>query len=93
MYEEKDTIQEPILKVYLFGSRLYNIHHKDSDFDFIVVVDSQDEELMYDVKKERSDYHVYSGKAFIKKIKEHDIQALEAIFQSMIQTNICHTLN
>lgn len=80
MYEEKDTIKEPILKVYLLGSRLYNIHHKDSDFDFIVVVDSEDENLMYDVKKERSDYHIYSEKAFIKKIKEHDIQVLEAIF-------------
>lgn len=80
MYKEMDKIHEPILNVYLHGSILYEVDHEKSDSDFIVVVDSQDEDLMYDVRKENKDYHVYSEKAFINKIKEHDIQALEAIF-------------
>lgn len=80
MYKEMDKIHEPILNVYLYGSMLYEVDHKKSDSDFIVVVDSQDEDLMYDVRKENRDYHVYSEKAFINKIKEHDIQVLEAIF-------------
>lgn len=80
-FETRQQIDEPILKVYQYGSIVYGCHTSKSDTDFIVVVDS-DEDLYYSVREDESDYTVYSKSAFIEKIREHHISALECIFQT-----------
>lgn len=79
-YETRKFIDQPIMKTYQYGSRVYGSHHKDSDYDFIVVVKS-DEELKYTVNLTNSSFIVYSEELFIQKIKEHEISILECIFQ------------
>lgn len=80
-YETRTGIDESILKIYLYGSRVYGCHTKDSDFDFIVVVRSDNDDLYYTVDTGDRNLTVYSEQMFIKKIKEHHISALECIFQ------------
>lgn len=82
-YRTQERITEPILKIYLYGSRVYKCHNELSDYDYIAVVDSDDDELYYSVNDETNNcnYTVYSHGKFIKRIKEHHISALECIFQ------------
>lgn len=80
-YETKKTITEKVLKYYSYGSRVYGCHTESSDYDFIVVVES-DEDLYYSVEQGNMNMTVYSESMFIKRIKEHHISVLECIFQS-----------
>lgn len=81
-YETRDTIDEPIIKVYSYGSSVYNSQTKNSDSDYIVVVDSDDRNLYYSVREEGADYTVYSEGKFIERIKDHHISVMECIFQN-----------
>lgn len=81
-YETRETIAETILKVYSYGSRVYGCNTEDSDYDFIVIVDSEDENLYYSVEGNNNNFTVYSEKHFIKLIKLHKVHILECIFQS-----------
>lgn len=81
-FDTRTQIDEPILKVYQYGSIVYGSHTPDSDSDYIVVVDSDEPLLYYSVREDDSDYTIYSPSYFIKKIKEHNISILECIFQS-----------
>jgi len=81
-YETRDTIDEPIIKVYSYGSSVYNSQTKNSDSDYIVVVDSDDRNLYYNVREEGADYTVYSEGKFIERIKDHHISVMECIFQT-----------
>lgn len=76
----KDRVEEPILRWYKYGSSVYGTTNKNSDEDFIAVVQS-DEDFNYDVRGKNGDITVYSESAFIRKIKEHQISVLECIFQ------------
>lgn len=80
-YETRKQIDEPILRTYQYGSRVYNCHNNDSDYDFIVIVES-DKDLYYSVNFPDSNFTVYSESMFIKRIEEHNISALECIFQN-----------
>lgn len=80
-FETRTQIDEDILKVYPYGSIVYGCSTEKSDSDYIVVVDSE-EHLYYSVQEDNADYTVYSKKAFIERIREHHITALECIFQS-----------
>lgn len=80
-YEERNSIHEEILKVYNYGSRVYGCTTENSDYDYIAIVDS-DEDLYYSVNSEDANVTVYSEPLFIKRIHEHHISALECIFQS-----------
>ncbi|MFQ3543442.1 hypothetical protein Q7A53_05100 [Halobacillus rhizosphaerae] len=80
-YEVRESISEPILKKYLYGSRIYRTATKDSDFDYIVVVDA-DSDYEYSVDNDEGNFKVLSEPAFIRRIEEHYISALECIFQS-----------
>lgn len=81
-YETRTQIDEPIIKVYSYGSRVYHCDNNQSDFDYIVVVESDNHDLYYSVNEDDANYTVYSEHRFIQRIKEHHISALECIFQS-----------
>ncbi|MEE5181083.1 hypothetical protein JDW21_19400 [Bacillus subtilis] len=81
-YETRDTIDEPIIKVYSYGSSVYQCQTKNSDSDYIVVVESEYRNLYYSVREEDADYTVYSEGKFIERIKDHHISAMECIFQN-----------
>lgn len=80
-YETRSQIDEKIIASYQYGSRVYGCNTKDSDYDFIVVVDS-DKDLHYSVNLTNNNFTVYSESVFIKKIQEHEISVLECIFQT-----------
>jgi len=80
VYEERDFVKEPTLEAYEFGSRVYGTHKTNSDADYIIVVESN-EDLLYQVKGKIVDITVYSEKMFINAIKQHKINVLECIFQ------------
>lgn len=80
-YETRKQIDEPVLKTYQYGSRVYGCHNKDSDYDFIVIVES-DKDLYYSVNFPDCNFTVYSESMFIKRIQDHHISALECIFQN-----------
>lgn len=77
----RTQIDEPILKVYQYGSIVYGCTTPQSDTDYIVVVDF-DKPLKYNVREDDADYTVYSEVSFIEKIREHEISVLECIFQN-----------
>lgn len=80
-YETRKNIEEKILKTYQYGSRVYGCHNENSDYDFIMVVES-DKDLYYSVTYPDTNFTVYSESMFIKKIQEHHISVLECIFQA-----------
>lgn len=81
VYETRTNIDEQITVVYKYGSRVYGCHNKNSDYDYIAVVVSDNEDLYYSVDIASSNFTVYSEQKFIKLIKEHQISVLECIFQ------------
>jgi predicted nucleotidyltransferase len=80
VYDVRDNVDQRILRVYNYGSRVYGCHTEQSDYDYIIVVES-DEDLYYSVEKTNMNMTVYSESMFIKRIKEHHISVLECIFQ------------
>lgn len=80
-YETRSRVEEEILAVYKYGSRVYKCTTEKSDWDYIVIVESLDENLKYSVAKDNVNLTVYSEQNFIKEIKNHHISALECIFQ------------
>ncbi|UUV45989.1 nucleotidyltransferase [Bacillus phage vB_BanS-Thrax1] len=81
MWETKRNINENLLAIYPYGSRVYGCDHADSDYDFMAVADSQDLELDYTFEQDNVSIHVVSEALFIKKVKECHISYLECIFQ------------
>lgn len=81
-YITKPQVDEPILELYSYGSRVYGCITEKSDHDYIIIVDSEDENLEYSVNLIAFNATVYSEKNFIKRIKAHEVNALECIFQS-----------
>lgn len=79
-YETRTTITERVITTYRYGSRAYECHTQESDYDFIVVVESDNPNLYYSVNMKDTNFTVYSEQMFIKRIKEHHISALECIF-------------
>jgi hypothetical protein len=81
-YETRSQINEVILKVYTYGSLVYHCDTPLSDSDYIVVVESDNDELYYSVNDENANYTVYSEKKFIERVRMHHISAMECIFQN-----------
>jgi hypothetical protein len=80
IHEYRTDIDEPILKVYNYGSSVYGCVTEKSDNDFIVVVDSE-ETIYYSVHNDEGDFTVYSKPLFIRRLKEHHITCMECVFQ------------
>lgn len=81
---EHPEIKEKILYVFPFGSKVYGTDTEKSDDDFIIVVEGN-EEKEYGIHEEKRNIHVYTDTSFRKRIKEHDIAALESIFSNETQ--------
>lgn len=67
-----------IINAYQYGSRVYGTHHKDSDYDFILVVEDKNETFLN--KWSNIDANIYTEKEFIAQINAHEISVLECIF-------------
>ena len=80
-YETRNEITENTLLVYPYGSVVYKCATEKSDWDYIVIVESSDENLKYSVEREFLNFTVYSEQNFIKQVENHHISALECIFQ------------
>lgn len=83
VYETRDEVTEKVLKIYNYGSRVYGVNKEDSDYDYIYIVESDNDHLYYSVEKENLNITVYSEQHFIELIKEHKVHILECIFQDM----------
>lgn len=70
-----------IIAMYQYGSYVYGTNSEKSDKDMIVILEevSQSTELINELRKEY-DVSIYSKVDFEKKIKEHEISALECLF-------------
>ncbi len=66
------------INIYSYGSRVYGTHTENSDFDYIVVSDTQIPHQQID--KENTNYTIYSMEEFYKQIREYEISALECLF-------------
>lgn len=80
VFDERKRVEHKIIRLYEYGSHVYGTATKDSDKDYIAVVESN-EDLLYSVRNEYCDYTVYSKSMFIKAIQEHKASVLECIFQ------------
>lgn len=65
-----------ILAIFPYGSRVYNIHSVDSDYDFVVINELVD----YQYESEYLDIHFLTEDTFIDLLNEHDPMALECYF-------------
>lgn len=79
-YETRKNVDESIIKAYKYGSRVYGCNTETSDYDYVIIVES-DKDLYYSVTLPNLNMTVYSESEFIKRIKDHHITALECIFQ------------
>lgn len=71
----------PILAVFPYGSRVYGTKTDQSDYDYIVVVDSDsDEVLSVEIPEARIEATVYSIKKFKERVLEHEVSVLECLF-------------
>jgi len=68
-----------VVNIYLTGSRSYQNNSENSDYDFIVIVEN--------MNVDRIEKKFYNGTIFVfrkpnweKKLKEHDVSALECYF-------------
>jgi len=79
-WETRKVINEKILKIYPYGSRVYGCHTEKSDYDYMAIVE-YDGDLDYTFVGDDVHIHVVSESVFIQKVKEHHISYMECIFQ------------
>lgn len=82
-YETRTKIEEKVLKTYRYGSRVYGCNTEKSDYDFIMVVESDNPYLYYNVNNDHAgcNFTIYSEQMFLKRMDEHHISVLECVFQ------------
>jgi len=74
----------PVYDMYSFGSLIYGTHTKTSDFDFVVICDSNVPEVELTLNK--FNVHITHKTTFQRLLNEHNIGAIEQ-FMSPIQYN------
>jgi predicted nucleotidyltransferase len=67
-----------IINAYQYGSRVYETHNADSDYDFIFVVNKKDDALI--TKYASLDANIYTLEEFVEQIQNHEISILECLF-------------
>lgn len=68
-----------ILNIYVYGSRVYGIATKDSDYDFIVIIN--DEAYTTDkVSEDNYDINIYSKTQWVEMAKENNLNFCECYF-------------
>ncbi len=77
-----------VLNIYIYGSRVYGTYTEKSDYDYIVVVDTQEnaQKLEPCARGENEDFTIYTKEQFEEQVANHEISALECLFLS--QENI-----
>lgn len=83
----KKIINDEVLKYsanivgcYLFGSRLYQTHTEESDYDYVVIIDKEGE-FYYQYESEKLDIHFMTIEYYKKALNKCDIMALECFYQ------------
>lgn len=71
-----------VIKVIRFGSRVYGTANKDSDTDYIVIVEGKD--IDEDICFTNIDFHFYSIDIWNKMCDNNDIRCIEAYFSDDI---------
>lgn len=77
----RDVIEpsNQIVGIYPYGSVLYGPIHNNSDYDFVVIIESNN--TVYEhYTTDDYDIHILSVDMYQKKLLEHDIMALEVYF-------------
>lgn len=77
-----EGINGNIVGLYPFGSITYGTQTENSDYDFVVIVDTDDIEY-YQYETDDIDIHVMSIDTYETRLKDHDIMALEVYFNPM----------
>lgn len=80
--------------IYIFGSRIYNTHTENSDWDIIVVANNSVEAI--ELKLDKYNIHIYTPDKFREDLEWHRINNLECIFAptwAKIQENIDYNLD
>lgn len=75
--------------IYVFGSRVYETHFDDSDWDIIVVANNSVEAI--EIKSGDFDIHIYTPKKFQQDLDWHTPKNIECLFApswSKLQENI-----
>ena len=83
-----------VYNIYVFGSRIYNTHTENSDWDIIMVANNSVEAI--ELKGEKYNIHIYTPDKFKEDLEWHRINNLECIFAptwAKIQENIQYNLN
>lgn len=71
---------EDILNIYPYGSRVYQTHTNNSDYDFIIVMNKDVREYSLTSDDENINIHLYSPDGFLDQLRGHKIAALECFF-------------
>ncbi len=70
--------QDPnILNAFMYGSRVYGTNHKDSDYDFICIVEDKEKT---NPLAQFGDVTNYSVDEFQELVNQHEISVLECLF-------------
>jgi len=80
--------------IYVFGSRIYNTHTENSDWDIIMVANNSVEAI--ELKGEKYNIHIYTPDKFREDLDWHRINNLECIYApnwAKIQENISYNLD
>lgn len=78
-----------ILNVYPFGSRVYNTHNDNSDYDFVIVGSEfiTENHLAFGNYRNKSiNAIIYKTTTFAQKLREHSVHALECFYLPDEQT-------
>ena len=71
-------LDNEIINVYSYGSRVYGTHKENSDYDFIIVADCENTGQQYD--SGNLTVHLYNQEHWEKMLQEHRIFAMECFF-------------
>ncbi len=78
--EKHTTIPiESIVGIFQYGSRVYGTASENSDWDFVVINNANQDGL---VETDEIDIHYLSVETYINKLKEHDIMCLEIYYSN-----------
>lgn len=79
--EIEKLINFKILHLYSYGSRVYGCNKPDSDFDFIIITNQNEDKIDSIISNDgKINATLYSLEGFKKAIDNHEISVLEAIF-------------
>lgn len=79
---EKFQSDAAVLNIYTYGSRVYGTANKNSDYDYVVVVENESAAARLEpfTRAENEDFTIYTKEQFQKNIDMHEVSALECFF-------------